>query len=140
MSYRVRRIDPFWISHPAVISACVLGVLLAMFGYAKNSATFSIFGGVLTLGGVFLATKRTISALLATLGFIGGLITFVILPNPSLAEADLFWKLVSTLFFAVLYMTLMDALILVVSAVYNFFSHSMNWGGIHLDIEEIEDA
>ncbi|PCI40542.1 MAG: hypothetical protein COB53_00690 [Elusimicrobia bacterium] len=140
MSYRIRRIDPFWIAHPVVIAAAVVGMLLALGGYAKNNIALSIIGGVSMAGGVLAATKPAVSGVLGSLGFFGGLITFVILPNPQLADSPLFWKLVSTLFFALLYMVLMDALVLLVSALYNFFGNSVNLGGIHLDIEEDDEA
>jgi len=140
MSYRIRRIDPFWIAHPAVIAAAVIGMLLALTGYAKNNIALSIIGGVAMSGGVIAATKPAVSAVLGSLGFFGGLVTFVILPNPQLADSPLFWKLVSTLFFALLYMVLMDALVLLVSALYNFFGNSVNLGGIHLEIEEADGA
>ena len=139
MSYRIRRIDPFWIAHPVVIAAAVVGMLLALGGYAKNNIALSIIGGVSMAGGVLAATKPAVSAVLGSLGFFGGLITFVILPNPQLADSPLFWKLVSTLFFALLYMVLMDALVLLVSALYNFFGNSVNLGGIHLEIEEDDE-
>lgn len=140
MSYRIRRIDPFWIAHPVVISAAVIGMLLALAGYAKNNVALSVIGGIAMAAGVIAATKPAVSGVLGTLGFFGGLVTFVILPNPQLADSPLFWKLVSTLFFALLYMVLMDALILLVSALYNFFGTTVNLGGIHLDIEESDEG
>ncbi len=140
MSYRIRRIDPFWIAHPVVIAAAVIGMLLALAGYAKNNVALSIIGGVAMSGGVLAATRPAVSGVLGTLGFFGGLVTFVILPNPQLADSPLFWKLVSTLFFALLYMVLMDALVLLVSALYNFFGNSVKLGGIHLEFEEVEDS
>ncbi|MFH1726334.1 MAG: hypothetical protein ABII00_17120 [Elusimicrobiota bacterium] len=140
MSYRIRRVDPFWIAHPVVIGAAVIGVILALFGYWKDFVPLSIIGGIALAGGVLAATRPAISAVLGALGFLGGLITFIILPNPQLADLAWGWKLVSTLFFGLLYMVLMDALVLVVSALYNFFANTLNLGGIHLDIEEGAEA
>lgn len=140
MSYRVRRIDPFWIAHPLVITAAVLGVVLAMFGYAKNQFLVSLIGAVLMGVGVLLAAKPAVSGVLGTLGLFGGFITFIILPNPQLADASFFWKLVSAFFFALLYMILMDALVLVVAALYNLFGNTLNLGGIQLEFEEGAEA
>lgn len=139
MAYRIRRIDPFWLAHPAVILAAVVGLLLALFGYSKGMAGLSVVGGVLLGVGVLVATKPAVTGVLATLGFFGGVVNFVVLPNAQLGGAGLPWKLVSTLFFALLYTVLMEALVLVVAALYNLFAGTMNAGSIELDIEEAAD-
>jgi hypothetical protein len=140
MSYRIRRIDPFWKAHPAVIAVAVVGVLLALFGYSRNSIALQVIGGVAMMGGVLAATKPAVSAVLATLGFFGGLVTFIVAPSGEVSGQPMVWRFVSTLFFTFLYMVLMDALVLVVAALYNFFGTSMNLGQIHLDIEEGDDG
>lgn len=139
MAYRVRRIDPFWIAHPAVIASAVIGLALALVGYTKGQAALSIIGGVLLGVGVLVATKPAVTGVLATLGFFGGVVNFVVLPNAQLGGATLPWKLVSTLFFALLYTVLMEALVLVVAALYNLFAGAMDAGAIELEIEEISD-
>ena len=140
MSYRIKRIDPFWIAHPGVIAIAVLGVVLALVGYSKNNIAIQIVGGVMMSGGVLVATKHAVSAVLGALGLIGGLVTFVVLPNPELATTPLGWRLVSTGFFALLYMVLMDALVLVVCGLYNLFGGTLNLGVLELDIEETDGA
>lgn len=139
MSYRVRRIDPFWMANPIVIAAAVLGLLLALVGYTKGQGALSIVGGVLLGGGVLIASKPAVTGVLATLGFFGGIVNFIVLPNAQLSGATLPWKLVSTLFFALLYTVLMEALVLVVAALYNLFAGTMNAGAIELEIEESGD-
>lgn len=136
MAYRVRRIDPFWIAHPAVIAAAVIGLVLALLGYSKGNPSLSIVGGVLLGIGVLVATKPAVTGVLATLGFFGGVVNFVVLPNAQLGGASLPWKLVSTLFFALLYTVLMEALVLVVAALYNLFAGTMNAGALELEIED----
>lgn len=136
MAYRVRRIDPFWIAHPAVIAAAVIGLVLALVGYSKGNPSLSIVGGVLLGIGVLVATKPAVTGVLATLGFFGGVVNFVVLPNAQLGAASLPWKLVSTLFFALLYTVLMEALVLVVAALYNLFAGTMNAGALELEIED----
>lgn len=136
MAYRVRRIDPFWIAHPAVIVAAVIGLVLALVGYSKGNPSLSIVGGVLLGIGVLVATKPAVTGVLATLGFFGGVVNFVVLPNAQLGGASLPWKLVSTLFFALLYTVLMEALVLVVAALYNLFAGTMNAGALELEIED----
>ncbi|HBL15177.1 MAG TPA: hypothetical protein DD417_00030 [Elusimicrobia bacterium] len=136
MSYRIRRIDPFWIAHPLVIAAAVIGVALALFGYSRNQLPLSITGGVLMAVGVLIATKPAVSGVLGTLGLLGGIVTFIVLPNPQLADSPMFWKFVSSLFFGLLYMVLMDALVLVVSALYNLFGNTMGMSGIRVEFDE----
>ena len=136
MAYRVRRIDPFWLAHPAGIAAAVIGLVLALFGYSKGNPSLSIVGGVLLGIGVLVATKPAVTGVLATLGFFGGIVNFVVLPNAQLGGASLPWKLVSTLFFALLYTVLMEALVLVVAALYNLFAGSMNAGALEIEIED----
>ncbi len=140
VSYRIKRIDPFWIAHPGVIAVAVVGVILALIGYNRGNIAIQVVGGVMMGGGVLVATKHAVSAVLGTLGLIGGILTFVILPNPELATTPMGWRLVSTLFFALLYMVLMDALILVVCGLYNFFGSTLNMKVLQLDIEEDEAA
>lgn len=140
MSYRIRRIDPFWLAHPVVIGVAAVGVVLALLGYTKNSYPLQIVGGLALMAGVLIATKPAVSAVLGTLGVLGGLLTFVLMPNAEVVGSPLVWRLVSTLFFGLLYMVLMDALVLVVSALYNFFGGTLNLGGIYLDIEEGESG
>jgi hypothetical protein len=140
MSYRIRRIDPFWLPHPAVLVAAGVGLVVGLLGYQKQNLVLALIGAVAMGGGILVATKPAVSAVLGSLGLFGGLVTFVIQPNSNLVGLSVLWRLVSTLFFALLYMVLMDALVLVVSALYNFFGGSMNMGGIHLDIEESADS
>ena len=136
MSYRIRRIDPFWIAHPAVIAVILIGLILGLIGYQKGQTLLLAVGGGAMLIGVCVATRPAVSGVLATLGFFGGLFTFVLFPNPQVVDSSVAWRLVSTMFFAAMYMGLMDALVLVVAALYNFFSATAKLGGIELDIEE----
>ena len=140
MSYRIKRIDPFWIAHPAVIAVIFIGLVVALFGYQKQNTVVSLVGGLAMVAAVVVATKPVVSGVLGSLGLFGGLFTFVFFPSPALGDTPVIWKLVSALFFAGLYMGLMDALILVVAALYNFFGGTLRLGGILLDIEESDDA
>lgn len=136
MSYHVKRIDPFWKASPVVLAVAAIGLVLALFGYQKAQMAIAGVGAALLAVGVLMATKPAVSAILGSLGLFGGLVTFVILPNPQTDGLGFGLKLVSTGFFALLYMVLMDALVLVVSALYNFFGGGLGLGGIRLDIEE----
>lgn len=139
MSYRIRRIDPYWLANPVVVGVAIAGALIAVFGFFRGSVAIQIVGAVALAVGVLAATKPVVSGIFGTLGLLGGLVTFVVAPNPALqAGTSMFWRLISALFFAFMYMILMNALVVVVAFLYNAFSETFNLGGIHLDIEEID--
>lgn len=133
MSYQVKRIDPYWITHPAVGLAVAAGAVVGAFGVLSGKTPFAAAGGVLVGVGVLLAAKVVISAVLGTLGLFGGLVTFVLLPNRQMLDMGTGWKCVSALFFALLYMVLMDALVLGVAVLYNLFGAAL--GGLSVDLE-----
>lgn len=133
MGYHVRRIDPFWKASPLVLTVALLGALVAMFGYARQNMVVAIVGAAVMGIGILLAAKPAISAVLGCLGFFGGLVTFVFMPSANTEGMSILMKLVSTVLFSLLYMVLMDALILVVAVLYNFFGGSL--GGLNLEIE-----
>lgn len=134
MSYQVRRIDPYWMTHPMIPVLVVAGAIVALVGQQADKAFIAIAGLVIAGIAVLLATKPVISAVLATLGIFGGLVTFVILPQPQMVGMPIVMRLISTILFALLYMVLMDALVLAVAFLYNLFGTGMR--GISIDIEE----
>jgi len=140
MGYHVRRIDPFWKASPVVLIIAIVGALIAAFGLTRQPPNMVVAasGGAVMAVGVLLASKPAISAVLGCLGIFGGLVTFVFLPNQSAVDMPFWLKLVASLMFALLYMVLMDALILVVAALYNFFAGSL--GGLLLEIEPTGQA
>lgn len=134
MSYQVRRIDPYWMSHPMIPVLIVAGAIVALVGQQADKAFIAIAGLVIAGVAVLLATKPVISAVLATLGVFGGLVTFVILPQPQMVGMPIVMRLISTILFALLYMVLMDALVLAIAFLYNLFGTGLK--GISIDIEE----
>ncbi|MFA6030645.1 MAG: hypothetical protein WC969_12380 [Elusimicrobiota bacterium] len=133
MSYNIRRIDPFWKASPVVLAVAIIGAVIAMFGYTKGNMLIAGVGALAMAVGVLLAAKPALSLVLGCLGLFGGLVTFVLMPNMQTADMSLPMKLLSTLLFTVLYMVLMDALVLVVAALYNFFGGTL--GGITVEFE-----
>ena len=134
MSYQVKRIDPYWHTHPMVPVLVVAGSLLGAIGYQSQKWPLAIVGGLVLAASVLFATRVVVSAVLGSLGLFGGLVTFVILPNPQMAGMSIWLKFLSSLLFASLYMVLMDALVLSVAFLYNLFGATM--GGVSIDIEE----
>ena len=136
MSYRLRRIDPFWKPSPVVLGVAGVGLVIGLFGFSRQSWLLMLIGGIALTVGVLMAAKPAVSAVLGCLGLFGGLVTFVIMPNAQMTGLAVTWRLIATVVFSLLYMVLMDALVMVVAALYNFFNDSLGWGGIHLDFEE----
>ncbi|MBI4422936.1 MAG: hypothetical protein HY554_04385 [Elusimicrobia bacterium] len=134
MSYQVKRIDPYWLKHPIIPVVAVAGAIGAALGYQSEKAVLSVAGLVFLGAAVLAAAKPVISAVLGTLGLFGGLVTFVLLPNPQMVGMAFPLKLLSTVLFGALYMVLMDALVLAVAFLYNLFGTGMR--GISIDIEE----
>ncbi len=134
MSYQVKRIDPYWMTHPMIPVLVIAGAVLALIGHQSDKALIGIGGLVVAGVAVLLAAKPVISAVLATLGVFGGLVTFVILPQPQMVGMPLMMRFLSTLLFALLYMVLMDALVLAIAFLYNLFGVGMK--GVSIDIEE----
>ena len=140
MSYQIKRIDPYWMTHPMVPILVAAGAVIALIGHQTDRNFIGIVGVVVMGVAVLVATKPVLSAVLGTLGVFGGLVTFVVLPNPQMVGMSLLLKLLSTLLFAALYMVLMDALVLAIAFLYNLFGAGLR--GISLDLEEAagEDA
>ena len=134
MSYQIKRIDPYWHSHPIVPVLVVAGAAVAAAGFRANKISLEVVGVVLVAVAVLFATRVAISLVLASLGLFGGLVTFIVLPNRDLAGMSLGLKLLASGVFAFLYMVLMDALVLGVAWLYNLFSVAS--GGLSLDLEE----
>ena len=134
MSYHVRRIDPYWLTHPLITAAVVGGAALGSAGVVGQRASLAWTGVGLVAVGVLLAAKPVVSAVLGTLGVAGGLLQFVVLPNRETYGWPMFQKLGSGVIFGLLYMIVMDSFVLAVAVLYNFFGALA--GGVKLDIEE----
>src|ERR1044071_7179504 len=108
MSYRVRRINPYWNKNPILPIVAAAGVVLGLLLASKE-----IFIPALVCGGVagvaiFLATQPAVSAVLATLGFLGGVMTFIIFPKADILSMSGGMRLLSTVLFTLFYTVLMD--------------------------------
>lgn len=138
MSYRIRRIDPFWLAHPLVYGLIAVGLVLGGLGYKKGSLLILGMGSAVTVIGLALATRPVVSAMFATMGFFGGLLHFALFPGPQVLDMTWGWRIFSWIVFMALYMGLMNALVLVICALYNFWGVTVSMGGINLDIEEVD--
>lgn len=135
MSYQLKRVNPFWHSHPMIPAAIAIGGLCGLIGFLKDIPAIAIAGGIVAALAILAGTKPVISAVLGTLGVLGGLVTFVLVPNLQSSGMAFPMKLLSALLFSVFYMILMDALLLVVAVLYNLFGGTLGLGGIGLELE-----
>lgn len=140
MAYHVKRIDPYWHTNPIILGVLALGAVLGLLGYRTEQLALAAVGAVLVGVSVFLLTKTAVSAVVCCLGLLGGLVTFILVPNPQLGNMGLGWRFLSTGIFALLYMVLMDAFLLVLAALYNFFGGTVGLGGLQIDLETGEET
>lgn len=140
MSYRVRRVDPYWVKNPILPVISIVGVLVALVGAQTNKIPIALVGALVGGIGIFFSTKPAVSAVLGTLGLLGGVVTFVAVPNSSNLGLSVGMRLLSTLLFTVFYMVLMDGVVLMVAVLYNLFAGVVGLGGLSLDLEEEGDA
>src|SRR5665213_1757443 len=119
MSYRVKRIDPYWIKNPILPAVAVIGVGAALALITKDMVVPAIAAAVVGGAAVILSTQPAVSAVLGTLGLLGGLMTFVLVPNSQNASMALSMRLLSTLLFTLFYTVLMDGVVLLIAVLYN---------------------
>jgi len=136
MSYRVKRIDPYWIKNPILPVVAVAGVMAALALVTRDMVPLAIVSAVVGGLAVILSTKPAVSAVLGTLGLIGGLTTFVLVPNSQNAAMTLPLKLLSTILFTLFYTVLMDGVVLLIAVLYNLFAGAIGLGGLSLDLED----
>lgn len=139
MSYQLKRINPFWHTHPMIPTAVAIGGVCGAIGYQTQKPIIAGLGAVVAGLAVLFATRPVVSALLLTLGLFGGLVTFVLVPNLNAVGMSLTMRLASAGLFALFYMVLMDALVLTVSVLYNLFAGAVGMGGVRLEVESVEE-
>ena len=139
MSYRVKRIDPYWIRNPILPAVAVLGVGAALVFINRAMVVPAILGAAIGGIAVILATKPAVSAVMGTLGLLGGLTTFVLVPNAQNAAMPMGLKLLSTVLFTLFYAVLMDGVVLLVAVLYNLFSGAVGLGGLSVELENEPD-
>jgi hypothetical protein len=136
MSYRVRRIDPYWIKNPILPVIAVAGVGAALALITRDMVPLAVISAVIGGLAVIASTKPAVSAVLGTLGLIGGLTTFILVPNSQNATMTLPLKLLSTVLFTLFYAVLMDGVVLLIAVLYNLFAGAIGLGGLTLDLED----
>lgn len=136
MSYRIRRINPYWNKNPILPIVSVVGVLLGLVLASREMFIPALVCGAVAGVAIFLATQPAVSAVLATLGFLGGLMTFIIFPKAEILAMSGAMRLLSTILFTLFYTVLMDGIVLFVAVLYNLFAGVVGLDGLSLDLEE----
>ena len=136
MSYRVKRIDPYWFTHPALPIAALAGAMLALGAGFAEKPMLAIVGALTASVAILLATRPAITGTVMLLGFLGGLVTFVITPNMQNAALTIGQKAMSVGFYTLFYAVLTEGALLLLCVVYNFFSAVSSLGGLSLDLED----
>lgn len=131
MSWRIKRVDPYWLKNPLVYGGAVAAVILGVYGAGAGSTAATLAGGVGFCVAIFLAARPAMSGVFATVGLIGGAVAFLFSPNPGMT---LLTRLLWTAGFGVIYMTVMNVVLLGVSAVYNGFTRA-GFRGLSLGLE-----
>ncbi len=140
MTQQVKRIDPYWHSHPMIPTGVAVGAILILIGYLKVKLVVSAAGAIIAALAIVFAARPVLSAVLGTMGLAGGVLSFLIMPSMGTADMSLSLKLVATLMFAVFYMVLADALVLIVAVFYNFYSAALGMRGVTVELEAEEDG
>ncbi|MBI3289182.1 MAG: hypothetical protein HYZ74_06665 [Elusimicrobia bacterium] len=136
MSYRVKRIDPYWFRSPILPIAVLAGTLLALgAGFASKPAV-AVVGAVVAAIAILAATRPAITGTVMLLGFLGGLVTFVISPSSSNAALSAMQKAMSVAFYTLFYAVLTEGALLLLAVVYNFFAAISPQGGLTLELED----
>ncbi len=136
MSYRVKRIDPYWFKHPILPVAVFLGAALALGAGFANKPPVAILGAIVAGAAILISTRPAITGTVMLLGFLGGLVTFVISPNANNAALTGLQKAMSVGFYTLFYAVLTEGALLLLAVVYNFFAAVSSLGGLSLDLED----
>ncbi len=71
------------------------------------------------------------------LALLGGVVTFMVVPNMQLASMSLFQKLLSVGLYALLYVVITTAVLVFAAFIYNILTGVLGLRGVTFDIEEI---
>lgn len=123
MSYRIRRIDPFWLKSPALPAIAATAAVFTLLAAQSGKGVIALVCAAAAAAAIVVATKPALSGVFATFGLLGGLVTFVAGPSSGLSPL---LRILATAGFSLFYMVLMDAVVLAVCLVYNGFT----WAGL----------
>ncbi|NNN07458.1 MAG: hypothetical protein HKL90_16335 [Elusimicrobia bacterium] len=135
MNYKIRRIDPYWMKNPVIPVVALVGVAAGLALVNAGQPVPAIISGAVAGVAILLATQPAVTAVMAVLGLLGGLTTFVFFPRPEVVAMSALMRALSALLFSVFYMVLMDGVVLFVAVLYNLFAGAVGLGGLSLDLD-----
>ena len=139
MSYQLKRINPFWYTHPMIPTGVAIGGILGLVGYVTQRAALGGAGALVAGVAILAAASPALSTLFLTLGLLGGAVRFGLQPDLNAASLSPLLRWGAALAFGLFYMVLMDAVILVVAVLYNLFTGVVGLSGLRLELESVED-
>ena len=71
------------------------------------------------------------------MAILGGVVTFMVVPNTQMAPLDMFQKLLSVGLYALMYVVICTAVMVFAAFLYNIFTSVLGLRGLTLDIEEV---
>ncbi|UPT73053.1 MAG: hypothetical protein M0D55_14260 [Elusimicrobiota bacterium] len=132
----MKRIDPYWFKHPVLPIAVFLGAAMALGAGFAGKGPVAIAGAIVAAGAILISTRPAITGTVMLLGFLGGLVTFVISPNSQNAALSAGQKAMSVGFYTLFYAVLTEGALLLLAVVYNFFAAISSLGGLSLELED----
>ena len=73
------------------------------------------------------------------LALLGGIVTFMVVPNPQIEPMSIGSKMLSVGLFALLYVVIVSALMVFISFLYNILTGVLGMKGVSFNIEEIHE-
>lgn len=132
MGYRIKRVDPFWITMPLVPGIAIAAGAAALFAAQSGRTPVALIAAAACGVAIFLATKPALSGVFAVFGLMGGVVTFLVGPGAGLSPL---MRALATAGFSLFYMVLMDGVVLAVCVIYNLFARA-GFGGLSLELEK----
>ncbi len=71
------------------------------------------------------------------MAILGGVVTFMVVPNTQMAPLGMFQKLLSVGLYALMYVVICTAVMVFAAFLYNIFTSVLGLRGLTLDIEEV---
>jgi hypothetical protein len=135
MNYRVRRIDPYWMTNPIFPVAAVAGLGAALFLSTRGMFWPTVVAGLIGGAALIVEVKPGITAVLSVFGLAASLMEYLFSPRPDVAALSLPMRIVSIVSFVFFYTALMDGAVLLICVLYNFFAGPAGLEGFSAELE-----
>ncbi|MFA6433166.1 MAG: hypothetical protein WCW52_00575 [Elusimicrobiales bacterium] len=89
--------------------------------------------------GIASLITSSVPIVVFALAVLGGVVTFMVVPNPQIEPMNMGQKMLSVGLFALLYVVIVSALMVFVSFLYNVLTGVLGMKGVTFEIEEINE-